>query len=276
MNPIQLSIIIPTFNSGKTLHACLKSIADQNYKHVEVLIIDGVSTDDTIEIANMYKDSIPRLHIISEPDNGIYDAMNKGAAMANGEWLFFLGSDDIFYSNDILECLFVKHQIDFESNDFVYGNVLWGDTNSVYLREFTMAKLFTDNICHQAIFVRKHIFEKLEGFDIRYKIYADWHFNLRCFADNSIKIKYMNVLIAKFSLNGISGTREDLFLLNKKTIIKGIIKKQPLLVKTSFNLLEAARPGWLNKFRFIYFYFIYIVLMNVDMMRDRQLHTLYK
>ena len=89
----RLSIINPTFNSAKTLSRCLDSVISQSFTDWEVLMMDGVSNDDTIKIASSYQDS--RIRIYSEPDKGIYDAMNKGIDKAHGEWLYFIDSDDI-------------------------------------------------------------------------------------------------------------------------------------------------------------------------------------
>ena len=98
----KFSIIIPTFNSEKTLDIALSSIVVQSYQNFEVLIIDGLSTDSTIDIAKKHQKVFPNIKIKSEKDNGIYDAMNKGIALAKGEWLYFMGSDDSLYNDDVL------------------------------------------------------------------------------------------------------------------------------------------------------------------------------
>lgn len=105
---MKLSIIIPTYNSASVLPRALDSIICQTFTNWEVLIMDGISTDDTLKMAQSYNDS--RIRIYSEPDNGIYDAMNKGINKANGEWLYFLGSDDCLFSKDVLSNIF-NHNI---------------------------------------------------------------------------------------------------------------------------------------------------------------------
>ena len=114
----RLSIIIPTFNSAKTLSRCLDSVISQSFTDWEVLMMDGVSNDDTIKIASSYQDS--RIRIYSEPDKGIYDAMNKGIDKAQGEWLYFLGSDDWLYNSESFDDLFNN---DVDSYDVIYGDV---------------------------------------------------------------------------------------------------------------------------------------------------------
>src|SRR5688572_7883253 len=100
------SIIIPTFNSSLTLRACLDSIAGQTFKNYEVIIMDGLSEDNTIQLANNYRSSLPNLRVISEKDYGIYDAMNKSIKIAKGSWLYFMGSDDFFYDRGVLENIY--------------------------------------------------------------------------------------------------------------------------------------------------------------------------
>src|SRR5690606_10153742 len=101
-----ISIIIPTYNSAKTLRQALTSVVGQTYKKIEVLIIDGCSNDDTLVIVQSYAAEDSRLKWVTEPDNGIYDAMNKGIQLAKGEWLYFLGSDDKLHDEYVLEKIF--------------------------------------------------------------------------------------------------------------------------------------------------------------------------
>ncbi len=98
-----VSIIIPTYNSAKTLSKCLDSLVNQTFQNFEVIILDGKSSDDTVSISLRYTDIFKNIRLISERDKGIYHAMNKGIEMAKGEWLYFLGSDDYILENSTLE-----------------------------------------------------------------------------------------------------------------------------------------------------------------------------
>jgi len=119
-----LSIITPTYNSADVLEACILSVAQQTYTNKEHLIIDNLSTDETLEIISKYSTVYPHLKVISEKDSGIYDAMNKAIERSSGEWLYFLGSDDTFFDNDVLSDIFGS---DISAhNDIMYGNVQWG------------------------------------------------------------------------------------------------------------------------------------------------------
>ncbi len=204
MNTLQLSIIIPTYNSEKTIAQTLESIVAQNVNNIECLIIDGNSTDKTVNIVKTYAIKYSFIKYISEPDTGIYDAMNKGIALAKGNYLYFMGSDDVFYSKDILHNLF---SLDcFNTTDFIYGNVLFKYNKMKVGEEKTYLKLIKnlENICHQSIFYARHIFEKLGNYDLKYPIYADFNLNIRCFRDATISKKYIDTVICIFNEKGAS------------------------------------------------------------------------
>lgn len=203
----KITIITPTFNSEKDLEACILSVANQTYENKEHLIIDGLSSDGTLAIAKKYADEYSHIKWISEKDEGIYDAMNNGIDMATGEWIYFLGSDDIFYNGNVLEKVFENEENLIQ--DVLYGNVLWGDTGKIYDGKFSLLKLMQKNICHQAIFFKKSVFEKLGKFETKYKVLADWFLNIKWMNDESIKNKYINVVIAKYNTNGYSSKLSD-------------------------------------------------------------------
>ena len=203
MNPT-ISIIIPTLNSAQTLAACLNSIINQTYKNKEVLLIDGVSTDETLSIIKEYQKTYPYVKYVSAKDKSVYDAMNKGIDMAEGDFLFFLGSDDAFYSTTILEEVFCP---DNDGYDFIYGNVFFKNRKAVYSGESSIEKLIGEqiSICHQAIFYKKNIFESIGKYDLKYFIHADYDLNVKCFESSVITKKYINKIITLYNEQGISG-----------------------------------------------------------------------
>jgi len=160
--------------------------------------VDGDSTDNTIEIISRFQDD--RLKLIVGKDNGVYDAMNKGISIINGDWLYFLGSDDRLKDEFVLEDI-NKYILKFKPK-FLYGNVNvigdtdWAKDGDIYDGEFSKMKIFQKNICHQAIFYHKQLFHRLGKFNINYKICADWDMNLRCFAN--FKPYYINRIVANF------------------------------------------------------------------------------
>lgn len=218
-NSPKISIVTPTYNAEKMIEACLKSVVDQTYDNKEHLIIDGQSQDRTLEIVKKYVAKYPHIKWVSEKDGGIYDAMNKGINMSEGDWIYFMGSDDTFYNNQVLDDIFKREDIDLL--DVIYGDVLWGDSGKTYDGEFTLTKLVEKNICHQAIFFKKYIFDKLDNFDVKYKSLADWAFNLRWFSDTKIKRKYIPLVISHFRLGGFSALHHDkIFFENLLTILE--------------------------------------------------------
>lgn len=211
---MQLSIIIPTYNSEETIQSCLDSIKDQSFQNLEVVIVDGNSSDNTLFLVENSKDLLSNLQVVSESDQGIYDAMNKGIRMAKGEWLYFLGSDDELYHSKVLEEMFSDPQV--LKNDLIYGNVKIKNSGFIHRYEFDIFKLFQQNICHQAIFTRKEVFKKLGCFDVRFQQLADWDFNIRCWLEPSIKKKYVPIIVALYNNQATSSQIKDEEFLNHK------------------------------------------------------------
>lgn len=202
-----ITIITPVLNAAKDIETCILSVAGQTFPGKEHLIVDGDSTDGTVAIIRRYAEQYPHITLISEKDDGIYDAMNKGIGLAKGDWLYFLGCDDVFSNEKVLEEIFSLDAID--SFDVVYGNVLWGDTGRVYDGKFSRLKLMEQNICHQAIMMKRSLFDRLGTFDVSYKIWADYLLNLKWFNRDDVRVKYVDLVIAKYGIDGRSSRMED-------------------------------------------------------------------
>jgi len=206
---MKLSIIIPTYNSIISIERCLESISKQSVKDVEIVVQDGGSTDGTIEALLLFRDQHPEfgVSVFQEQDGGVYDAMNKGMAHAQGEWLYFLGSDDELHDEFVFEQVFSF--IERSQFDVIYGDVHvrgdagWAPDNAIYDGRFDLRKLLRTNICHQAIFYRATFVKEYIGcFECRYVVCADWDFNLRCWARK--EMGYCSRIIANFYGGGIS------------------------------------------------------------------------
>lgn len=210
MNSPRLTIIIPTLQAGRTLHDSLDSVLCQRFRDFEILIMDSVSRDNTLDIARGYAAKDHRVRVQSSPDKGVYDAMNKGVAEARGEWVFFLGSDDRLHNEHVLETFFSSPGVsDF---DMVYGNVVSPAFKGVYDGPFTLEKLMHRNIPHQAVFYKKDVFRIVGGFRIRYKAYADWDLNIRCFNEPRVRNRYIDLIVADFGAEGVSSRHDVPFL----------------------------------------------------------------
>lgn len=206
MSTPMFSIIVPTWKAAATVRACAESLLRQTYRDFELVVVDGASTDETLDIVQSFAPEFgPRLVVHSEPDHGIYDAMNRGVSLASGAWLLFLGSDDTLHDADTLArvAAFIG---DNEPSDLVYGDVIMGSTGSRHAGEFDLDRLqFETNICHQSIFYRRELFAGIGPYNLRYPIWADWDFNIRCFSNPALAIRYMDIVVADYNdMTGLS------------------------------------------------------------------------
>lgn len=212
----KISIITVVYNCVNTLEETILSVINQDFDNFEFIIIDGGSTDGTIEIIQKHHDKITLW--ISEPDKGIYDAMNKGIKIAKGNYLYFLGGDDLLYSNSVLYNISTRLT---NKNEIYYGNVLFKTRNVIYDGKFSSLKIATRNISHQSIFYPREIFEKY-SFDIKYKIFADYELNLKLYGNSSYSFVYMPITVALFDDGGSSGSNvlDSCFEMDRFEIIK--------------------------------------------------------
>jgi putative colanic acid biosynthesis glycosyltransferase len=196
-----VSVIIPTHNAAVTLRAALESVLNQAYPQVETIVIDYKSTDATKEIVG----SFPSVRFVSETEKGIYQAMNSGIAQVNGEWIYFLGADDLLYNNLVFKKLF-EHKIP-ENTDLILGKVEnVGAQHSlvptIYQNLFSTSLYCRNTLHHQGILYHKRIFETYQ-YNTKYKILADYELNLRLFLADA-KAYHSQLFIAKSFAGGIS------------------------------------------------------------------------
>lgn len=200
-----ISIITVVRNGVDTLESCIRSVLSQTYEKTELIVIDGGSTDGTLDILRRYDSKITFWS--SKSDSGIYDAMNKGASHANGERILFLGSDDTLSADLRTVAPLLIH-----ANTIYYGDAHWPGRQRLYDGPFTTAKLARTNICHQAVFYPRAVFKKYQ-FNLRYSLQADWELNMRCFSDPQFRFQYIPVQVAVYNdMNGLSSVRQDLAL----------------------------------------------------------------
>lgn len=231
----QVSIIIATYNSGKTIKRCLDSIVCQLGEKEELIIIDGNSTDNTMEIIRSYEEKIA--YFISEKDLGVYDAWNKGIKVSKGEFITFIGSDDAMLPNTI------EHYHEFFKNngtdfDLVCGKLHFVDKNGKLLREvgepWNWEKLIYRkwNVAHPGMLHNKRCFDRIGGFDIKFKICADSDFLQKL--GKNIKTGFIDKYLVMMSAGGISDS--------VKAIKEGYeSRKRNKVISNSSNLYGVAK-----------------------------------
>ncbi|MCD1116502.1 glycosyltransferase family 2 protein [Chryseobacterium turcicum] len=216
---MKISIITVCWNSEKYLKTAIESILNQTYQDIEYIIIDGGSTDGTLDIIKQYEPLFnTRMKWISEKDNGIYDAMNKGINMSSGDVVGLLNSDDFYMSNTSLEKItnaFIKENVDSVYADLYYVKEL--DIDKI-VRSWKTGKKrpFSKgwHPAHPSFFVKKEVYNKFGSFNLNFKIAADFEIMLRFLEKYSISSYYIEEYIVKMRLGGESNK-------NIKNIKKG-------------------------------------------------------
>jgi glycosyltransferase involved in cell wall biosynthesis len=209
-NPL-VSIIIVTYNADKTLQNCLDSIFQQSYPHLEIIIIDGLSNDNTLEIIKNNQEKIN--FWISEKDNGVYDAMNKSLKYAKGDRIYFLGADDLLLPDFSTMIYHLK-----DENTIYYGRSKF--KKRIDGKKFNPYNLSKGNIIHQSIFYPKKVFSKYK-YELKYPILADYYLNIKCYGDGNFKFEFIPFVVSVFAAGGLSSTTKDVqFLSDKDQLIK--------------------------------------------------------
>lgn len=211
---MKISIITATYNSGKTVGDTLKSVLVQTYHDYELLVVDGASKDNTLEVVKKMEPLFEgRMRYISEPDKGIYDAMNKGIRMATGDVIGILNSDDFYTSDDALAC--IAWTLENEKVDAVYGDIHYVDDedlkkcvryySSKPFRRWMMRLGFMP--AHPSFYCRKEVYEKYGAFDAEnYRVAADFENLLRLIFVNKIKTHYINKDFVTMRTGGASSS----------------------------------------------------------------------
>lgn len=200
-----LSIITINFNNASGLEKTIKSVICQTFKDFEFIIIDGASTDSSLDIIESFKNSLNIL--ISEEDSGIYDAMNKGINQASGEYLLFLNSGDALTNPSALD-EFINHKK--FTGDIIYGDYLFENGHKIYPDILPPEYFMKTSLPHQSTFFKKTVFDTIGLYDESYKMGADRAFFIKCFESKEVKFKHINYFLTLFDLAGMSNAPEYL------------------------------------------------------------------
>jgi glycosyltransferase involved in cell wall biosynthesis len=200
--PPKITIITAVYNSSITLPQAIESVVGQDYPNYEYIIVDGGSTDDTVEVIRKYAALYPKnIRWVSEPDEGIYDALNKGIRMACGDVIGVIGGDD-WYEPGIFGVIAGA----FDREEMVICGLVNVYQNGVHLRTFGehFNNLGQAPPAHQSCFVSKALFDGYGAFDQKYKIAADYDFFLRIYQKPGVKFLFLNKAVANFNSTGVS------------------------------------------------------------------------
>ena len=233
MQPL-ISIITVVFNGELLIADTLHSAINQSYKNIELVIIDGGSTDHTVNIANRFSANIGTL--LSEKDNGIYDAMNKGIKAAKGEWVYFLNVGDSFFDSKVLSDIFVNVPAEI---DLVYGKVQTVNEptgiNYINGKPVLLKDFYREYpICHQAAFFRKRTFDIIGLYDDSYKLVADSEWFVRFFKSGKGKALFVDRIVAYYDIQGASYYKR---MLSQRELLRYSNQYFPFLIALSNRLL---------------------------------------
>jgi glycosyltransferase involved in cell wall biosynthesis len=195
-----VTVVTVVRNGGHLLERTIQSVLEQSYDNIEYIIIDGASTDGTIDTIRNYEHSLA--YWISEPDKGLYDAMNKGAGLSSGDWVNFMNAGDVFYRPDSVQTVMNGKD---DHADLVYGHcqMIFDQKFSVIWKTKKVTDLWKGMICrHQSLFTKTSVFKKI-SFDLQFKIGADFAFIFSCY-QYGYRFHNLDLVVASVALGGLS------------------------------------------------------------------------
>jgi glycosyltransferase involved in cell wall biosynthesis len=244
MQNLKISIITITYNSESTLSETIESVLSQSYQNIEYIIIDANSTDKTVEIVKSYGERVSTF--LSEKDDGIYDAMNKGLKLATGDIVGILNSDDVYFNNRTIED--VIEVFEKEKSSSVYGDLYYvAEDNLEKVSRYWKSSSFKQGSfkkgwhpAHPTFFVKRDIYEKYGYFDLNMEVSADFELMLRFLEKYAISTSYLPKVLVKMRLGGESNSSIKNIIKGNKSILKAFDK----------NEIEV------NKFSYIFYRFV--------------------
>lgn len=247
---MKISIITVCYNSDKTLEKTIKSVISQTYNNVEYIIVDGNSKDNTLDVIKEYQSNITKW--VSEPDKGLYDAMNKGIAFATGDIVGILNSDDIFNNDTVLEDVAKFHK---ENNvEASVGNIIQFNDQGKTVRKYSAKQWNPEKLrigfmpAHPAIFFNRDLFEKYGDYQLDFTIGADYELITRFFLKHNITWKFSDITTTSMLIGGLSSSGVSSYKLISKEIKKALTRNN---IKFNYSKVQLRGlwkiVGFLNK-----------------------------
>ncbi len=225
---MKISIITVSYNSENTLSNTIESVLSQGFSDIEYIIVDGCSKDGTTAIIKSAESSFNgRMKWVSEPDKGLYDAMNKGIKIATGDVIGILNSDDLFYDSNVLRDIALAFD---ENTDALFGNLYFVKSDDVHCivrawKGSTYSSFKKGwHPAHPTFYVRREVYEKYGGFDISFDVSADFELMLRFIEKNRIRTKYLDRYMVKMRMGGESTRNIANIIRGNRNIIRAFRK----------------------------------------------------
>lgn len=237
---MKLSIITINYNYAKGLEKTIQSVISQSSKDYQYIVIDGGSKDDSKNVIDKYTEHISNW--ISEPDKGIYNAMNKGIAQATGEYILFINSGDSLYNNGVISTVIPL----LKNTDLISGhtNLVKDDISEIVKsrKQVTFKDLFRYSIDHPSTFIRRELFEKIGVYDENLKIISDWKWFIIALAKHNVSYLPIDVIISTFVFDGISSLPENKakLLAERKQVLE---QEFPFFIEDYKTLIEYEEPA---------------------------------
>lgn len=233
-----LSIITINRNNAAGLEKTLQSVAAQTFKEFEYIVVDGASTDGSVEVIKRYESKFAHLKWVSEPDKGIYNAMNKGIRMASGDYIQILNSADCLAAPEATERMLAE--LGRQGNPVIlYGNMIkcFPDGRRMVDKcfagqEITMLGMFTGTLNHDPAYIRRDLFEKYGYYDESLKIVSDWKWYMQVIILGDEKPQYVDLDVTLFDMTGVSETNKELDKEERKTVLEQMF---PLTILTDYE-----------------------------------------
>ncbi len=227
----KLSVITVNYNDKTGLSKTITSVLSQTNQNFEFIIIDGNSNDGSVDLLKLQ--SANRVNWVSENDDGVYDAQNKGIGKSNGEYLLFLNSGDSFYSNNVVET-FLK-MLEASSAQIIYGNsnlLLVDNVSEILTPPHVLDNQFwyRGTLNHQAVFIKKSLFDHYGIYETRYKVCADFNFFLKCFVNNAAIFQHFDCVVCNYDQTGTGVSREnfDAMMIERQEVLHKYLSEAQL------------------------------------------------
>lgn len=264
---MKLTIITINYNNAIGLQKTMESVFAQTCKDFEYIVVDGASTDGSIQVIQQFNDStIQRFNWISEPDSGIYNAMNKGIRMAKGEYLHFLNSGDWLVDENVVKDVLES----IPDCDIFVGNVIQTNDKGEKRyckndKEVSLLTFYRGTIQHTSAYIRRDLFEKFGLYDESLKIVSDWKWYMQVAGLHHANVRFTDRCITYFDMTGISSTHKELDQAERRHVLEELVPA-PILADLDNHYFEIDQMTRLKKYPIIYkpIWFIERVLFKIE------------